>query len=104
MPGRLMSIRTTSGGSLGSAARASSALACWLRQRKPSARLITRASVPRNWSLSSTMETVIDMLGGKLQTPNFKLQGNTKFQIPNESLGGFGAWCLKLLWSLELEV
>src|SRR5437867_356603 len=28
----------------------------------PSVRLITRASVPRNWSLSSTMETVIAMV------------------------------------------
>src|ERR1043165_7369697 len=61
-PGRLISINTTSGLSFGRASSAASAVACWPRQRKPSARLSTRASVPRNWSLSSTMETVIAMV------------------------------------------
>src|SRR6266550_989417 len=63
MPGRLISISTTPGFSLGRASSAVSAVACWPRQRKPSARLTTRARVPRNWSLSSTMETVIAMVG-----------------------------------------
>src|SRR5688572_30403183 len=61
MPGRLMSMSTTSGFSRGTFSNAASALACWPRQVKPSARSRTRASVPRNWSLSSTMETVIGM-------------------------------------------
>src|SRR5664280_472860 len=61
MPGKLMSISTTSGRTWGRSFRASSALAYWLRQRKPSARLSTRARVARNLSLSSTMETEMDM-------------------------------------------
>ncbi len=73
IPGRLMSIKTTSGRSLGKVSRAASASAYWLMQRKPSARLITRASVPRNCSLSSTMETVMGILG-KLQTPSSKIR------------------------------
>src|SRR5215469_9344086 len=61
MPGRLISIRTTSGLAVGKPLRASSALGYWLTQRKPSARFSTRASVPRNFSLSSTIETEIGM-------------------------------------------
>ena len=55
---------TTSGRSLGRPSRAASALAYWLTHRKPSARLITRARVPRSCSLSSTMETVMGMEKG----------------------------------------
>src|SRR5690242_17138129 len=62
MPGRLMSIRTTSGLTFGKSLRASSALGYWLTQRKPSARLRTRARVPRNFSLSSTIETEMGMV------------------------------------------
>src|ERR1700690_2879451 len=58
MPGRLMSISTTSGLACGKSFSASSAFAYWLTQLKPSARLSTRTSVSRTLSLSSTMETV----------------------------------------------
>src|SRR6185503_20760465 len=63
MPGRLMSINTTFGFSFGMPSRAASALPCSPTHSKPSARLSTRASVPRNCSLSSTMETVMGMSG-----------------------------------------
>src|SRR5258708_28437307 len=59
MPGRLMSIKTTSGFICGKSFNASSAFAYWLTQQKPSARLSTRTRVSRNLSLSSTMETVM---------------------------------------------
>src|ERR1051325_5894013 len=62
MPGRLMSINTTLGFSCGRACSAASAVAYWLRHSNPSARLITRARVPRNCSLSSTMDTVMAMI------------------------------------------
>src|SRR6516162_9100420 len=60
-PGKLISINTTSGPSLGRPTNAVSASPYWLTQRNPSERFSTRASVPRNCSLSSTMETVIGM-------------------------------------------
>src|ERR1700753_3901689 len=59
MPGRLMSMSTTSGLSFGSDSSAASALGYWLRQRKPSSRLMSFASVVRNCSLSSTMDTEV---------------------------------------------
>src|ERR1051325_7213526 len=62
MPGRLMSMRTTSGFSCGNAFNASSAFACSPTQRNPSERFRMRAMVPRNLSLSSTMQTPIGML------------------------------------------
>src|ERR1017187_3362832 len=62
IPGRLISISTTSGRSLGKPSSAASALGYWLTHLNPSARPITRAKVPRNWSLSSTMETEIGMV------------------------------------------
>src|SRR5882762_6028705 len=67
MPGRLMSISTTSGFTCGKSFTASSALAYWLTQLKPSARFSTRASVVRNWSLSSTMDTEMGIILNGLQ-------------------------------------
>jgi hypothetical protein len=41
----------------------------------------------------------------KLQVPNPKLQGNSKFQTPNApACVMFGAWYLVFLWSLVLGI
>src|SRR5262245_11087618 len=58
MPGRLMSMRTTSGLCLGSSARASSPVEWWLRHSKPGAREIKPARLSRTRGSSSTIDTV----------------------------------------------
>ena len=59
IPGRRISIRTTSGPSSGRRFSASSASAQELRQVRSGASLISIASPRRSFSLSSTIETLI---------------------------------------------
>src|SRR5437660_2428367 len=42
------------------------------------------------------------MSGRKIQDPRSKIQGSSKFQIPNRAANYPGALCLRLPWSLEL--
>ena len=57
LPGRLMSIRITSGLVRGNSASAASAVACALAHSKPSDSSISFVRLPRRRMLSSTMDT-----------------------------------------------